>query len=58
LNRTAAEDDPSVATNARWVGELTGATVLGPGPFVADAASRPAKLAPLIAPLLDQAAPR
>lgn len=53
LNRTAAEDDPSVESNARWVGELTGASVLGPGPFVADAAARPARLAPLIAPLLD-----
>ncbi|HEY5677347.1 MAG TPA: dethiobiotin synthase [Myxococcales bacterium] len=53
LNRTSAEDDPSVESNARWVGELTGAKVLGPGPYVADAAGRPAKLAPLIAPLLD-----
>ena len=52
LNRTAADDDPSVASNARWVSELTSATVLGPGPWVADGPSRPEKLAPLIAPLL------
>ena len=52
LNRTAAEDDPSVATNARWVAELTGARVLGPGPFVADAAIRPDILAPFLAPLV------
>ena len=53
LNRTGAEDDPSVESNPRWVSELTGATVLGPGPYVADASARPSRLAPLIAPLLD-----
>ena len=52
LNRSAAEDDPSVATNKRWVAELTGARVLGPGPFVADAAIRPDVLAPFLAPLV------
>jgi dethiobiotin synthetase len=52
LNRTTAEDDPSVATNKRWVTELTGARVLGPGPFVADAAMRPDVLAPFLAPLV------
>jgi dethiobiotin synthetase len=52
LNRCVAEDDPSVATNARWVSELTGARVLGPGPFVADARERPWALAPLVAPLI------
>jgi dethiobiotin synthetase len=52
LNRVQPDDDPSVASNARWVGELTGATVLGPGPWVADARARPAALAPFVAPLL------
>jgi dethiobiotin synthetase len=52
LNRCVPDDDPSVATNARWVSELTGARVLGPGPFVADARERPAALAQLIAPLI------
>jgi len=52
LNRVASEDDPSVASNARWVAELTGATVLGPGPWIADAAARPAELSALVAPLL------
>lgn len=54
LNRTAAQDDPSVASNARWVAELTGARVLGPTPFVADAAERPRALAPFV----DSLAPR
>jgi dethiobiotin synthetase len=52
LNRTVAEDDPSVASNARWVADLTGAQVLGPGPFVADAAARPAALAELVGRIL------
>lgn len=52
LNRPHPADDPSVETNARWVAELTGATVLGPGPYVADARARPAALAHLVAPLL------
>ena len=45
LNRVSASDDPSVASNPRWVHELTGARVLGPGPFVADASLRPRALA-------------
>ena len=48
LNRVAAADDPSVASNPRWVFDLTGARVLGPTPFVADAASRPRALAPFV----------
>ena len=51
LNRTSAEDDPTVATNARWVSELTGARVLGPGPFVSDQVARVEALARLVAPL-------
>jgi dethiobiotin synthetase len=45
LNRTVPDDDPSVASNARWVAELTGAQVLGPTPFVKDDAQRPTLLA-------------
>ena len=45
LNRTLAEDDPSLASNARMVSELTGLPVLGPTPFEPDAARRPAALA-------------
>jgi dethiobiotin synthetase len=52
LNRTTSEDDPSVSTNARWVSEMTGAPVLGPGPFVADAQARPAALAHLVSRLI------
>jgi dethiobiotin synthetase len=52
LNRVSAEDDPSVDSNARWVKALTGARVLGPGPFVADPADRVDALAPLLAPLV------
>jgi dethiobiotin synthetase len=52
LNRTTPDDDPSVATNARWVADMTGAQVLGPGPFVADSAARPAALSHLIARLI------
>jgi dethiobiotin synthetase len=52
LNRIEAEDDPTVATNPKLVEELTGARVLGPTPFVADAAARPAALARLLAPLV------
>ena len=48
LNRVAARDDPSVATNPRWVAEMTAARVLGPTPFVAAAAERPRALAPFI----------
>lgn len=52
LNRLSEGDDPSVASNARWVAELTGARVLGPGPFVADPADRMDALAPFLAPLV------
>ena len=56
LNQTAPEApgaaDPTVATNARMIAELTGARVLGPAPFVRDAAARPRALAPLLEPLL------
>jgi dethiobiotin synthetase len=52
LNRVAAEDDPTVATNPRLVEQLTGARVLGPTPFVADRAARPAAIARIIAPLV------
>ena len=53
LNRVVAGDDPSVASNARWVSELTGARVLGPGPFVADARERVAALARLVAAAIE-----
>jgi dethiobiotin synthetase len=52
LNRVSAEDDPSVASNARWLKELTGARVLGPGPFVPEAGDRVDALAPFLAPLV------
>jgi dethiobiotin synthetase len=52
LNRTQREDDPTVATNARWVAEMTGAQVLGPGPFVADDRERVFALAELVARLV------
>lgn len=48
LNRVTAQDDPSVASNAQWVAELTGARVLGPTPFVAGAEERPRALAPFV----------
>jgi dethiobiotin synthetase len=44
LNRVEAQDDATVPTNRRLVEEMTGCTVLGPTPFVADAAARPAAL--------------
>jgi dethiobiotin synthetase len=53
LNRVVPEDDPSVPTNGRLVEELTGAVVLGPGPYVPDARARPAALAPFVATLVD-----
>ena len=53
LNRVASEDDPSVLGNPRWVAELTSARVLGPTPFVTDAAERPARLRTLLASLID-----
>jgi dethiobiotin synthetase len=40
LNRVALDDDPSVASNARWVSELTGARVLGPTPFLPEPRAR------------------
>jgi dethiobiotin synthetase len=52
LNRLSEEDDPSVATNARWVAELTGARVFGPSPYVSDAEARPELLAPFLAALV------
>ena len=52
LNRTSAEDDPSVATNARMIEALTSLPVLGPGPFVEDAALRPAALLALVQPIV------
>jgi len=53
LNRCVPEDDPSVASNAHWVSEMTGVRVLGPGPYVADARERPAALAHLVAPFIE-----
>jgi dethiobiotin synthetase len=44
--------DPTFATNARMIAELTGLAVLGPAPFVADSAERPAALAELLEPVL------
>jgi len=52
LNRTVPDDDPTVALNARWLIEMTGSQVLGPGPFVADPTERPAALSHLLARLL------
>jgi dethiobiotin synthetase len=51
LNRTAREDDPSVATIARWLAELTGLQAMGPTPFQPDAVARPAALRPFVAPI-------
>jgi dethiobiotin synthetase len=53
LNRLTATDDPSVLGNPRWVSELTGARILGPTPFVADAGERPARLRTLLSSLID-----
>jgi dethiobiotin synthetase len=53
LNRVTPEDDPSVASNPRWVAELTGVPVLGPTPFVAGAAERPATLRQHVSSLID-----
>ena len=54
LNRTVAEDDPSVVHNAQLVAELTGARVLGPLPFLADVAARREALVALLATLLPE----
>jgi dethiobiotin synthetase len=48
LNRVSPQDDPSVATNAHWVGELTGARVIGPLPFAIDPLERPRALSPFV----------
>ena len=53
LNRVEPQDDPSVSSNARFLEELTGARILGPTPFVADAAARPAALRTVLEPLVD-----
>jgi dethiobiotin synthetase len=52
LNRTQPEDDPTVSSNARWVAEMTGAQVLGPGPFIADGRARLFALTELVARLV------
>lgn len=52
LNRTRPDDDPTVATNPALLAELTGLPVLGPGPYVADAAARPDRLAVHLSALL------
>jgi dethiobiotin synthetase len=53
LNRVQAEDDATVPTNRRLVEEMTGCTVLGPTPYVGDAAARPRALLPLLVSLVD-----
>jgi dethiobiotin synthetase len=58
LNRVAAEDDPTVESNPRWLSELSGARVFGPTEFVADAAARPARLRSVVSPLIDTLFPR
>lgn len=53
LNRVAPEDDPSVASNPRWLAALSGARIFGPTPFVRDASRRPSELRSTVAPLID-----
>ena len=53
LNRVQPEDDATVATNRRLVEELTGCTVLGPTPWIADASARPEALLPHLVSLVD-----
>jgi len=53
LNRVQSEDDATVATNRRLVEEMTGCTVLGPTPWIADSSARPEALLPVIASLVD-----
>jgi dethiobiotin synthetase len=53
LNRLQAEDDATVPTNRRLVEEMTGCRVLGPTPYVGDAAARPGALLPLLISLVD-----
>ena len=52
LNRLERKDDPSVATNPKWVEEMTGARVLGPTRYMASPAGRPAALGQILAPLV------
>jgi hypothetical protein len=52
LNRLERKDDPTLAPNARWVEEMTGARVLGPTRYLANPGGRPAALAQVLAPLL------
>ena len=52
LSRPSADDDPTVATNAAFVAEMTGALVVGPLPFVADSRERARVLAVSLAALL------
>ena len=52
LNRLDRKDDPTVASNARWVEEMTGARVLGPTRYMSSPAGRPAALAAALAPLI------
>jgi len=53
LNRVQSEDDATVATNRRLVEEMTGCTVLGPTPWIADSSARPQALLPVVASLVD-----
>lgn len=53
LNRVAAEDDPTVASNPRWLAALSGARTFGPTPFVRDASKRPFELRATVSPLID-----
>ena len=53
LNRTAAEDDPTVASNPRWVARMTGARVVGPAPFLPDPEARVGALCAVLDPLVD-----
>jgi dethiobiotin synthetase len=52
LNRLERKDHPSVATNPKWVEEMTGARVLGPTRYMASPAGRPAALGQILAPLV------
>jgi dethiobiotin synthetase len=51
LVRTGPGDDPTLATNARMIAELTGLSVLGPAPFEPDPRRRPLALAQVLEPL-------
>jgi dethiobiotin synthetase len=53
LNRIAGEDDPTVASNPRWVSRMTGARVLGPSPFLSDPRARLGALCAMLDPLVD-----